>query len=118
MQEGEPGTQGSGGQTVAHNQHLHAPRHSRVWQETGLKVSWKPKGLQDHKQSLYSRYAPFVCVSVLCVCVVCVCVLQVTFFTNSGSEANELAVLMARLHTGRFDIVSLRSPLTTTYYNS
>ena len=61
-----------------------------------------------------------VCVSVLCVCTrasvyvhVCVCVymhayLQVTFFTNSGSEANELAVLMARLHTGNFDIVSLR----------
>jgi alanine-glyoxylate transaminase/(R)-3-amino-2-methylpropionate-pyruvate transaminase len=34
--------------------------------------------------------------------------LKVTFFTNSGSEANELAVLMARLHTGNFDIVSLR----------
>ena len=46
-------------------------------------------------------------------CCVCACVymhayLQVTFFTNSGSEANELAVLMARLHTGNFDIVSLR----------
>ena len=40
---------------------------------------------------------------------VCVCVpMQVTYFTNSGSEANELAVLMARLHTGNFDIVSLR----------
>jgi alanine-glyoxylate transaminase/(R)-3-amino-2-methylpropionate-pyruvate transaminase len=35
--------------------------------------------------------------------------LKVTFFTNSGSEANELAVLMARLHTGNFDIVSLRN---------
>ena len=27
---------------------------------------------------------------------------------NSGSEANDLAMLMARLHTGAFDIISLR----------
>jgi len=28
---------------------------------------------------------------------------------NSGSEANDLAMLLARLHTGSFDIISLRS---------
>uniref|UniRef100_A0A183BZ26 Alanine--glyoxylate aminotransferase 2, mitochondrial n=1 Tax=Globodera pallida TaxID=36090 RepID=A0A183BZ26_GLOPA len=30
------------------------------------------------------------------------------FFVNSGSEANELALELARLHTGRFDVLSLR----------
>ncbi len=35
--------------------------------------------------------------------------LSVTYFTNSGSEANELAVLMAREHTGRNDVIALRN---------
>lgn len=35
--------------------------------------------------------------------------LSVCYFVNSGSEANELAVLMARLHTGNFDIIGLRN---------
>jgi len=34
---------------------------------------------------------------------------QVVFFTNSGTEANELAILMARLYTGFHDIISLRN---------
>ncbi|KAA0719835.1 Alanine--glyoxylate aminotransferase 2, mitochondrial [Triplophysa tibetana] len=34
--------------------------------------------------------------------------LKVVYFVNSGSEANDLAVLMARLHTGNFDILTLR----------
>lgn len=34
--------------------------------------------------------------------------LKVSYFTNSGSEANDLAVMTARLHTGRFDVVALR----------
>ncbi len=34
---------------------------------------------------------------------------QVAYFVNSGSEANDLAVLMARLHTGNFDLVALRN---------
>ncbi|MBN3305303.1 AGT2 aminotransferase, partial [Amia calva] len=34
--------------------------------------------------------------------------LKVVYFTNSGSESNDLAMLMARLHTGNFDIMTLR----------
>ena len=34
--------------------------------------------------------------------------LGVTYFTNSGSESNDLALLMARLATGHFDAISLR----------
>ena len=35
--------------------------------------------------------------------------LKVCYFVNSGSEANELAILMARAHTGRFDVLALRN---------
>ena len=31
------------------------------------------------------------------------------FFTNSGTEANELALMMAKLYTGCQDIVSVRN---------
>src|SRR5689334_8595012 len=34
--------------------------------------------------------------------------LQQSFFTNSGTEANEAAILLARMATGSFDIVALR----------
>jgi len=34
--------------------------------------------------------------------------LRKTFFTNSGTEANETAVQAARMHTGNFEIVALR----------
>jgi 4-aminobutyrate aminotransferase-like enzyme len=34
--------------------------------------------------------------------------LQKSFFTNSGTEANEAAILLARMATGCFDIVALR----------
>ena len=34
---------------------------------------------------------------------------QVVFFTNSGTEANELALMMAKLYTGYQDIVSIRN---------
>lgn len=34
--------------------------------------------------------------------------LKVVLFANSGSEANDLAMFMARLYTGKFDILSLR----------
>jgi len=35
--------------------------------------------------------------------------LEVTYFTNSGSEANELAIAMARLYTGNEDVIALRN---------
>ena len=35
--------------------------------------------------------------------------LKVCYFTNSGSEANDLAILMARAYTGNFDILALRN---------
>jgi alanine-glyoxylate transaminase/(R)-3-amino-2-methylpropionate-pyruvate transaminase len=35
--------------------------------------------------------------------------LKVTYFVNSGSEANDLAMLMARLYTGNNDIIALRN---------
>lgn len=35
--------------------------------------------------------------------------LSVCYFVNSGSEANDLALLMARLYTGNYDIVGLRN---------
>jgi 4-aminobutyrate aminotransferase-like enzyme len=34
--------------------------------------------------------------------------LQKTYFTNSGSEANEMAILLARMATNSFDVVALR----------
>src|SRR3954469_2895188 len=33
----------------------------------------------------------------------------VVYFTNSGSEANDLAILMSRVKTGHFDVVALRN---------
>src|SRR5436190_6560476 len=35
--------------------------------------------------------------------------LKVCYFVNSGSEANDLALLMARLFTGNYDIIALRN---------
>ncbi|XP_052062506.1 alanine--glyoxylate aminotransferase 2, mitochondrial-like isoform X2 [Mytilus californianus] len=35
--------------------------------------------------------------------------LKVVYFTNSGSEANDLALLMARMYTGTFEALSLRN---------
>ena len=35
--------------------------------------------------------------------------LDVTYFTNSGSEANDLAIQMARLSTGNRDVIALRN---------
>ena len=35
--------------------------------------------------------------------------LDVTYFVNSGSEANDLAVTMARLYTGSADVIALRN---------
>jgi alanine-glyoxylate transaminase/(R)-3-amino-2-methylpropionate-pyruvate transaminase len=35
--------------------------------------------------------------------------LKVCYFCNSGSEANDLALMMARLYTGNFDVIALRN---------
>lgn len=35
--------------------------------------------------------------------------LDVSYFVNSGSEANDLAIQMARLHTGNFDVIAVRN---------
>src|SRR6186713_1297903 len=35
--------------------------------------------------------------------------LKVCYFVNSGSEANDLALLMARAYTGNFDLIALRN---------
>ncbi|HEX4343312.1 MAG TPA: aminotransferase class III-fold pyridoxal phosphate-dependent enzyme, partial [Verrucomicrobiae bacterium] len=35
--------------------------------------------------------------------------LKVCYFTNSGSEANDLALLMARASTGNYDVIALRN---------
>ncbi|HEY3246564.1 MAG TPA: aminotransferase class III-fold pyridoxal phosphate-dependent enzyme, partial [Phycisphaerae bacterium] len=35
--------------------------------------------------------------------------LKSSYFTNSGSEANEVALLMARLHTGNQEVLSIRN---------
>jgi alanine-glyoxylate transaminase/(R)-3-amino-2-methylpropionate-pyruvate transaminase len=35
--------------------------------------------------------------------------LKMCYFVNSGSEANDLALLMARAHTGNYDIIALRN---------
>ena len=38
--------------------------------------------------------------------------LKVCYFVNSGSEANDLALLMARAYTGNYDVIALRKPIT------
>ena len=35
--------------------------------------------------------------------------LKVVYLVNSGSEANDMAMMMARLYTGYYDIVALRN---------
>lgn len=35
--------------------------------------------------------------------------MQVVYFVNSGTEANELAMLMARMYTGNLGMIALRN---------
>lgn len=35
--------------------------------------------------------------------------LKCVYFVNSGSEANDLAMVMARLYTGNYDLLSFRN---------
>lgn len=36
-------------------------------------------------------------------------VAQVVYFVNSGSEANDMALMLARAYTGNYDIICLRN---------
>jgi alanine-glyoxylate transaminase/(R)-3-amino-2-methylpropionate-pyruvate transaminase len=44
--------------------------------------------------------------------------LKVCYFVNSGSEANDLAMLMARLYSGNNDIIALRNAYHGMSYNA
>ncbi|TVQ30183.1 MAG: aspartate aminotransferase family protein [Phycisphaeraceae bacterium] len=44
--------------------------------------------------------------------------LNVCYFVNSGSEANDLAMMMARVHTGAYDVIALRNAYHGTSPNS
>ncbi len=35
--------------------------------------------------------------------------MQVAYFVNSGSEANDMAIMMARLYSGNYDVLALRN---------
>ena len=37
------------------------------------------------------------------------CAAQVAYFVNSGSEANDMAMMMARMYTGNYDLLTLRN---------
>lgn len=60
---------------------------------------------RDHTRTHWWHYGSESIISIIhFVC------LKVVYLTNSGSEANDLAMLMARLHTGNFDIITFRYP--------
>jgi alanine-glyoxylate transaminase/(R)-3-amino-2-methylpropionate-pyruvate transaminase len=44
--------------------------------------------------------------------------LDTLYFVNSGSEANDLALLMARMHTGNHDMIALRNCYHGMSYNT
>ena len=48
------------------------------------------------------------CGEIAFVASICILLAKVCYFTNSGSEANDVALKMARLYTKAHDIVSLR----------
>ena len=35
--------------------------------------------------------------------------MQVAYFVNSGSEANDMAMMIARLYSGNYDLLTLRN---------
>jgi len=41
--------------------------------------------------------------------------LQQSFFTNSGTEANEAAILLARMSTGSYDVVRCATPIPAAH---
>jgi alanine-glyoxylate transaminase/(R)-3-amino-2-methylpropionate-pyruvate transaminase len=55
----------------------------------------------NNKRSLFCVYSPTRCFLIIFHTTVC-------YFTNSGSEANDLAIMMARLYTGNHDVIGVR----------
>ena len=43
--------------------------------------------------------------------------LKCVYFVNSGSEANDMAMMIARVYTGNFDILSFRNSYHGKYTN-
>ena len=43
--------------------------------------------------------------------------LKCVYFVNSGSEANDMAMMIARVYTGNFDILSFRNSYHGKYIN-
>ena len=62
---------------------------------TPKRQSSQPLSIYFVIQSYYFLYNNFV-------------LLQCVYFVNSGSEANDMALFLARLYTGAFDILSFR----------
>uniref|UniRef100_A0A1I8FF83 Alanine--glyoxylate aminotransferase 2, mitochondrial n=1 Tax=Macrostomum lignano TaxID=282301 RepID=A0A1I8FF83_9PLAT len=71
--------------------HLWQPQSEQLWHTTSIYMSPAP---QAYAKKLTAKLPPE---------------LSVCYFTNSGSEANDLAVLMARLYTRRWEVVTLRN---------
>ncbi|CAL8279111.1 unnamed protein product [Merluccius merluccius] len=67
-----------------------AAQMKKLWHTTNIYVF---PALQEYCEKLASRLPD---------------PLKVVYLTNSGSEANDLAMLMARLHTGNHDIITFR----------
>uniref|UniRef100_A0A1I8J8P7 Alanine--glyoxylate aminotransferase 2, mitochondrial n=1 Tax=Macrostomum lignano TaxID=282301 RepID=A0A1I8J8P7_9PLAT len=68
-----------------------AAQSEQLWHTTSIYMSPAP---QAYAKKLTAKLPPK---------------LSVCYFTNSGSEANDLAVLMARLYTRRWEVVTLRN---------
>ncbi|PAA78431.1 hypothetical protein BOX15_Mlig008750g1 [Macrostomum lignano] len=68
-----------------------AAQSEQLWHTTSIYMSPAP---QAYAKKLTAKLPPE---------------LSVCYFTNSGSEANDLAVLMARLYTRRWEVVTLRN---------
>ena len=76
---------------------------------TNLKVTSKIKAQVDRLQHTSTLYPtePIVALAEK-VAQIAPGKLQRSFFTNSGTEANEAALLLARMATGSFDVIALR----------
>lgn len=99
-QDGDGGCGAAAEAAVAHHQHLRLPHPTRVLREAHVLPARSPEGGPTVALAFPSPPGgcddPGRCSS------------QVVYLTNSGSEANDLAVMLARLHTGSFDVMTFR----------